>query len=124
MKKAEHGIASNSEVSEHVEMAGWGVEEASEQHKSHASKYPNAGNNGSTLVKYNVLTDSYRPGNTTGIGICHSQVFHIRPSPSHGSSDSQDCQDAARMGMGYWKANDQGSEGSKASHHPNLKSDE
>ena len=37
MKKAEHDIQGNTEVSDHVEMAGWGVEEADKANKSHAS---------------------------------------------------------------------------------------
>jgi hypothetical protein len=37
MKKAEHDVTGNQEISEHVEMAGWGVEEATERNKSEAS---------------------------------------------------------------------------------------
>jgi hypothetical protein len=37
MKKAEHDIEGSNEVSDHVEMAGWGVEEADKANKSHAS---------------------------------------------------------------------------------------
>lgn len=37
MKKAEHEATGSEEISEHVEMAGWGVEEASERNKKDAS---------------------------------------------------------------------------------------
>lgn len=40
MKKEEHAIAGNNEVSDHVEMAGWGVEEADKANKTDASTYP------------------------------------------------------------------------------------
>ena len=40
MKKEEHALAGNNEVSDHVEMAGWGVEEAEKANKSEASKHP------------------------------------------------------------------------------------
>lgn len=38
MKKTEHDITGSEEISEHVEMAGWGVEEAAKANKSEASK--------------------------------------------------------------------------------------
>ena len=37
MKKAEHDMTGSDQVSEHVEMAGWGVEEADEANKMDAS---------------------------------------------------------------------------------------
>ena len=40
MKKAEAQIEGSNEVSEHVEMAGWGVEEADKANKSDASTCP------------------------------------------------------------------------------------
>lgn len=40
MKQAEREITGSDEISEHVEMAGWGVEEATEANKKEASKYP------------------------------------------------------------------------------------
>jgi hypothetical protein len=39
MKKAEHDLEGSNEISEHVEMAGWGVEEAEKANESHASTY-------------------------------------------------------------------------------------
>lgn len=39
MKKAEHGRTDGEEINDHVEMAGWGVEEAEERNKSEASVY-------------------------------------------------------------------------------------
>ena len=38
MKKAEHDMTGSDEIGEHVEMVGWGVEEASERNKLEASK--------------------------------------------------------------------------------------
>ena len=38
MKKTERGIEGSNEISEHVEMAGWGIEEADKAHKSNASR--------------------------------------------------------------------------------------
>jgi hypothetical protein len=38
MKKAERDMAGSNEIGEHVEMVGWGVEEASERNKIEASK--------------------------------------------------------------------------------------
>jgi N-terminal acetyltransferase 2 len=40
MKKAESEITGNQEVTEHVEMVGWGVEEADERNKKEASTSP------------------------------------------------------------------------------------
>lgn len=37
MKKAEHDVTGSDQVSEHVEMAGWGVEEADKANKMDAS---------------------------------------------------------------------------------------
>ena len=37
MKKTEHDITGGDQVSEHVEMAGWGVEEADKANKMDAS---------------------------------------------------------------------------------------
>lgn len=39
MKKAEHDITGSDQVSDAVEMAGWGVEEAEEKNKKHASMF-------------------------------------------------------------------------------------
>jgi hypothetical protein len=40
MKKTEHDIEGSNEISKHVEMAGWGVEEADKANKMDASTYP------------------------------------------------------------------------------------
>jgi len=39
VKQAERQMTGNQDVSDHVEMAGWGVEEARERNKKDASKY-------------------------------------------------------------------------------------
>jgi hypothetical protein len=39
MKKTEQSIEGSNDVSEHVEMAGWGVEEADRANKMDASSY-------------------------------------------------------------------------------------
>ena len=39
MKNAEREITGDDEISEHVEMVGWGVEEASEANKRDASEF-------------------------------------------------------------------------------------
>jgi hypothetical protein len=42
MKKAEQDVTGSGEVSEKVEMAGWGVEEAQQANKRDASAYNNS----------------------------------------------------------------------------------
>lgn len=39
MKQAEQDITGGDQISEHVEMAGWGVEEAEQANKKEASKF-------------------------------------------------------------------------------------
>ena len=39
MKKAEHDVTGSDQISEHVEMAGWGVEEADKANKMDASTW-------------------------------------------------------------------------------------
>lgn len=39
LKDAEKENLGNDEISEHVEMAGWGVEEAERRHSAEASKF-------------------------------------------------------------------------------------
>ena len=39
MKKTEHAVTGGDSVSDGVEMAGWGVEEADARHKKDASTY-------------------------------------------------------------------------------------
>jgi N-terminal acetyltransferase 2 len=39
MKKAEHEATGAEEINDHIEMAGWGVEEAEQKHKAGASMF-------------------------------------------------------------------------------------
>lgn len=39
MKKAERETIGGEEINDHVEMAGWGVEEADQKNKSEASEF-------------------------------------------------------------------------------------
>jgi N-terminal acetyltransferase 2 len=39
MKKAEHNATGAEEINDHIEMVGWGVEEAEQKHKAGASMF-------------------------------------------------------------------------------------
>lgn len=39
MKKAEHDATGAEEINDHIDMAGWGVEEAEKKNKAGASTY-------------------------------------------------------------------------------------
>ena len=84
-------------VSETVEMATWGVEEAEARNKSDASRFCHTPCTDSN----NILT-LYRSGNTAGSSICHSQELHLRQSPSDSSHNTQSRQDLAVLGLADW----------------------
>ena len=59
MKKAEHEIIGTDDISEGVEMAGWGVEEAEKQNKAEASKCLSPARRTILAAKHNTENDSW-----------------------------------------------------------------
>lgn len=64
LKEAEEEQLGNEEISEHVEAATWGVEEAEARNKAEASKC------GVVDVARTVLTITNRSRDTIGAGVC------------------------------------------------------
>lgn len=123
MKKAEHDATGGEHVSDAVEMAGWGVEEAEKKHKAEASMSPpipdlflfysqqnNTSHTFAPCIKlhHRLSNVSYRSGNATGPSVRNPQVLHLHPSTPHSSADAQGRPGAPRLGLEHREAHDQG----------------
>lgn len=81
MKKAETDITGDQKISEGVEMAGWGVEEAQEKDNAEASMF-------FYLSRFSRALMIYRRGDKNGTRICNPQGVHLRPYPSLPSNNT------------------------------------
>lgn len=125
MKKAEPDVAGSDVVSEGVEMAGWGVEEATAQNKKDASTCPFpfltspppfslSTFPSSSLRAFSFTTDAHtRPRHAARPRLRDPQVLHLHPRARHGGRDAQGRQGAAQLGLGHRQAHDQGGEGAE-----------
>lgn len=101
MKKAEAEIQGATKVDETVAMAGWGVEEAEAKNKKDASMY--------SRPRHRNSIDQIRPCNSIGPRLRYSQILHLYQSAPHRRSNTESGKNIARLGLGYWKAYDEGS---------------
>lgn len=98
LKEAEEENLGNNAISEHAEMAGWGVEEAQARHKAEASESP-------FMPYYSRrahpvrLTGAFRSGDAAGARLCYSQEFHLRPSASNSGDITQGGENTSVLGM-------------------------
>jgi hypothetical protein len=97
LKKAEVEQLGNDEISDRVEMAGWGVKEAQEQNQAGASKFK-------SRVVDKVPPDDlravcFRPGNATRPSIRDSQEFHFHPRTVNGRRHTTGCQGSEVLGL-------------------------
>lgn len=101
LKGAEQEQLGNGEISEHVEMAGWGVEEAEKRNKTEASTlFPlQLG-----LVRSAIADDPTRSWYPTGSCLRHPQKLHFSQSSFDRCYNAQGRQGAKILGLEYWKA--------------------
>jgi hypothetical protein len=83
MKKAENDMTGNQEVTEHVDMVGWGVEEADARNKKEASMSPFPPHVFLFPLSKLFFNDISRSGNTTCTSLRNPQILHLHSGPSH-----------------------------------------
>lgn len=99
VKKVESEKMGDDEITDKVEMVGWGVEEAQQRNKEEASTYnPHLHGGALGLTK---IGDRF--SNTAGVGLRYPQELHLRPSAANCSGYAQSCQGPPGMGLEHWK---------------------
>lgn len=105
-KKAEEETTGDDTISEGVEMAGWGVEEATEENNKNASTFSPY----NRIITNILLTLEKRYGNETRARLRNPQILHLHPGAPNSSNHTESGPDAARLGLGHRKTYDERSE--------------
>jgi hypothetical protein len=124
MKKAENDMTGNQEVTEHVDMVGWGVEEADARNKKEASMSPFPPHVFLFPLSKLFSNDISRSGNTTCTSLRNPQILHLHSGPSHHFHNTKSREGSTQLGMGYRKTNDEGGESDQAGHDPGFETGE
>lgn len=103
LKDAEKENIGNDDISEHVEMAGWGVEEAERRHKAEASKFYRHILSIHDVIHAHMTSRSRHPVSSS---LCCTQELHLPPSPPDSRNYAQGSQSSQVLGLEYWKASE------------------
>jgi hypothetical protein len=100
LKESEQEQLGNGDISQRVEMAGWGVEEAEKRNKSEASRLTF-----SDLACEGLIADN-RPRSRYSTCSClrHPQKLHFYQSAIDRCYNTQGRQGVKILGLEYWKA--------------------
>lgn len=94
----------DDDITEKLEMVGWGVEEAQERNKEEAST-SSPGLDGDMARVFGPSTNNIsRPSDPTRSRVRDSQELHLHPGTPDGSRHAQGRQGAARLGLEHWQA--------------------
>lgn len=97
LKEAEIEHLGNDDLSEHMDAATWGVEEAEARNKAEASKCGTA-----SFVRA-LLTTTNRSRDAVSACLCRPQKFHFYPCSTSRSYPTKSSEGAEVLGMEHWE---------------------